>query len=287
MGEKLDAAKSYLFENVLDVAVDYGKENVKEVITEAVTNQVVEMGANALVEIGGSMIPGIGGAISSYRNAKRFKNVEITLEKLRLDHSELKRKFNEQTEENKQILDDIFDMVLEKVSGFQQSEKIDYILHGYSKMLDLDNPSFDTAYLFFDVLDRLTLLDIAVLQISYDSVNVYFDADGSHKTYQDIMEKFDIDYSQYVSIRENLYRMGLLEDEYDNKVGRDLSDMATAVNELRDVTESMLIFISGKKKSARLKSLSSKSKVKLKAKERLKISKFGRQFIDFFLQAEE
>lgn len=286
MGEKFNAVKNYLFENILDVAVEHGKESAKEVVAETIANQVVETGANVLVDIGGSMVPGIGGAISSYRNTKRFKNVEITLEKLRLDHSELNRKFNEQTEENKQILDEIFDMVLDKASGFHQTEKIEYILHGYSKMLELENPSFDTAYLFFDVLDRLTLLDISVLQLSYASANVYFDGNRSHQTYEDILEKFDIDYSQYISIRENLYRIGLLEDDYDEKLAKDLSSLEKAVNEIRDVTESITVALSGKR-NAKLKKLTNKSKVKFKAKERLKISKFGRQFIDFFLKKEE
>ncbi|MGX7172574.1 hypothetical protein [Enterococcus ratti] len=77
-------------------------------------------------------------------------------------------------------------------------------------------------------------------------------------------------------------RIGLLENEYDEKLVKDLKNLQIAIGEIRNSTESILVALSGKK-NAKLKSLSRKSEIKLKAKDRLTISKFGRDFIRFFI----
>jgi len=58
--------------------------------------------------------------------------------------------------------------------------------------------------------------------------------------------------------------------------------MQIAIEEIRNSTESILNSLSGKRK-IKLKSLTNKSKISLKAKDRLKISKFGKDFIRFFI----
>ena len=93
---------------------------------------------------------------------------------------------------------------------------------------------------------------------------------------------FDINYDQYVAIRENLNRLGLMENEYDDKLVKDINNLQVAIDEIRGSTESIIKALSGAR-NAKIKTLSNKSKVRLKAKDRLKISKFGRDFIRFLL----
>ncbi|MGM0206589.1 hypothetical protein IGI96_001059 [Enterococcus sp. DIV0421] len=280
MGEKIDAIKGFLFENVLSVVSEQGKDILKENVVTLITNELVRQGGDILIDYGASLIPGIGGAITEFRTNKKIKNLEVMVQAISKRDEELKEKFEKQTLKNKQILDEIFEMVMRKIESTSQSEKIEFMINGYSEFLNLDNPSFDVAYLYFDTLDKLTILDISVLKLSYRA-NTLEDIDG-YSNYEELLKAFDINYDQYVAIRENLNRLGLMENEYDDKLVKDINNLQVAIDEIRGSTESIIKALSGAR-NAKIKTLSNKSKVRLKAKDRLKISKFGRDFIRFFI----
>ncbi|EMF0284179.1 hypothetical protein KGD03_000853 [Enterococcus hirae] len=280
MGEKLNAAKNFLFENVLSVVTEHGKDFLKENALPLLTNEIAKQGGDILIDYGASLIPGIGGAITEFRTNKKIRNLEVMVQVINKRNEELKEKFEKQTLENKEILDNIFEMVMQKIESTNQSEKIEFMINGYSEFLNLDNPSFDVAYLYFDTLDKLTILDISVLKLSYKT-NTLDDIDG-YSSYTELLEAFDINYDQYVAVRENLYRLGLMQNEYDNKLAKDIKNLQIAIDEIRNSTESILISLSGKR-NQKLKKLTAKSKISLKAKDKLKISKFGKDFIRFFI----
>ncbi|WP_277892854.1 hypothetical protein [Enterococcus lactis] len=280
MEEKLNAAKNFLFENVLSVVTEHGKDFLKENALPLLTNEIAKQGGDILIDYGASLIPGIGGAITEFRTNKKIRNLEVMVQVINKRNEELKEKFEKQTLENKEILDNIFEMVMQKIESTNQSEKIEFMINGYSEFLNLDNPSFDVAYLYFDTLDKLTILDISVLKLSYKT-NTLDDIDG-YSSYTELLEAFDINYDQYVAVRENLYRLGLMQNEYDNKLAKDIKNLQIAIDEIRNSTESILNSLSGKR-NQKLKKLTVKSKISLKAKDKLKISKFGRDFIRFFI----
>lgn len=280
MGEKVDATKNFLFENVLSVVTEYGKDFLKENALPLLTNEIARQGGDILIDYGASLIPGIGGAITEFRTSKKIRNLEVMVQVINKRNEELKEKFEKQTLENKEILDNIFEMVMQKIESTNQSEKIEFMINGYSEFLNLDNPSFDVAYLYFDTLDKLTILDISVLKLSYKT-NTLDDIDG-YSSYTELLEAFDINYDQYVAVRENLYRLGLMQNEYDNKLAKDIKNLQIAIDEIRNSTESILNSLSGKR-NQKLKKLTAKSKISLKAKDKLKISKFGKDFIRFFI----
>lgn len=291
MGQKIDAAKSYLFENVLSVASEYGKENLKKEVIPLITNEIAKQGSNLLIDYGASFIPGIGGAVSDFRTNKKINNLNVMVDELVKNSLVLSEKFEKQSLENKKILDAIFEMVLDKIESTSQKDKIRYMVEGYSEFLDLENPSFDVAYLYFDTLDKLTLLDIDVLKLSYFSNYLYFvnesDEYDGPTNYEEILKKYDIVYSQYESIRENLLRLGLFENDYDNKIEKDYKNIEKAIKELRLTVSGLYDVINGKNKISRVKNLTSKSDIKFKAKDKLKISKFGSEFVRYFLVNEE
>ncbi|WP_317915362.1 hypothetical protein [Enterococcus faecium] len=280
MGEKVDATKNFLFENVLSVVTEHGKDFLKENALPLLTNEIARQGGDILIDYGASLIPDIGGAITEFRTSKKIRNLEVMVQVINKRNEELKEKFEKQTLENKEILDNIFEMVMQKIESTNQSEKIEFMINGYSEFLNLDNPSFDVAYLYFDTLDKLTILDISVLKLSYKT-NTLDDIDG-YSSYTELLEAFDINYDQYVAVRENLYRLGLMQNEYDNKLAKDIKNLQIAIDEIRNSTESILNSLSGKR-NQKLKKLTAKSKISLKAKDKLKISKFGKDFIRFFI----
>lgn len=282
MGDRLDATKSFLFENILGIASDYGSKALKQQAAEEITNQVVEMGVDTFLDLSGAMIPAIGGAISSFRTNKKIHNVEKLLIELNKRQEELTKRISEQTLENKAVLDHIFDMVLEKVTNFNQEDKIEYVVNGYSELLLVDNPSFDVAYLYYDTLDRLTILDISVLKMMYSIRTTPIEGLDAPNNFKEIMDTFGIDYDQYLAVRANLSRMGLVEDSYDNSSEKDIDSIGEAIGDLRRSVESIEKALE-KPRNARIKKLTNKSNIKIKAKRKLVISKFGRDFVRFFL----
>ena len=280
MGEKANTVKNFLFENILSIVTEHGKDFLKENALPLLTNEIAKQGGDLLIDYGASLIPGIGGAITEFRTNKKIRNLEVMVQAISRRNEELKKKFEKQSLGNKEVLDEIFEMVMKKIETTNQAEKIEFMINGYSEFLNLDNPSFDVAYLYFDTLDKLTILDISVLKLSYKT-NTFNDIDGFNN-YTELLEAFDINYDQYVAVRENLYRLGLMQNEYDDKLAKDIKKMQIAIEEIRNSTESILNSLSGKRK-IKLKSLTSKSKISLKAKDRLKISKFGKDFIRFFI----
>lgn len=280
MGEKIDVIKGFLFENVLTVVSEQGKDFLKETVLPLLTNEIARQGGDILIDYGASLIPGIGGAITEFRTNKKLRNLEVMVQIINERNEQLKEKFERQTIANKEILDEIFEMVMRKIESTSQSEKIEFMINGYSEFLNLDNPSFDVAYLYFDTLDKLTILDISVLKLSYKTNT--FEAIDGYSNYEELLKAFDINYDQYVAIRENLNRLGLMENEYDDKLVKDINNLQVAIDEIRGTTESIIKALSGAR-NAKIKTLSNKSKVRLKAKDRLKISKFGRDFIRFFI----
>ncbi|KAJ76024.1 hypothetical protein M222_0727 [Enterococcus faecalis AZ19] len=283
MGEKLDAIKEFLFESCLETSIEVGKEVAKEEIPKLALTQGAEVGANIMLEASGTMIPAIGPAIANYRQSKKIANINKLMEELNKQQQVLSENFSKQTNENKEILDTIFEYIVERTEFTKQDEKIEYMINGYSELLKMENPSFDVAYLYINTLDQLTLLDIATLKLSYDLAYTFYDTEEP-RSYEEILEEFDIDEAQYAAVRQNLFRMGLLENDYDNKIVKDWKSMVNAIDDIRKTTATLVSFAEGK--NTKIKRLSSHSNVKTRARDKLMISKFGKDFIRYFLKKE-
>ena len=72
-GRKIDAIKGFLFENVLSVVSEQGKDILKENVVPLITNELARQGGDILIDYGASLIPGIGGAITEFRTNKKLK----------------------------------------------------------------------------------------------------------------------------------------------------------------------------------------------------------------------
>ncbi|MEO2722781.1 hypothetical protein ABHA30_14965, partial [Enterococcus faecium] len=101
MGEKVDATKNFLFENVLSVVTEHGKDFLKENALPLLTNEIARQGGDILIDYGASLIPGIGGAITEFRTSKKIRNLEVMVQVINKRNEELKEKFEKQTLENK------------------------------------------------------------------------------------------------------------------------------------------------------------------------------------------
>ena len=278
MKEKISEVKSYLTEKIIEIVAINGTDVAKEAVKETLNNGALEIISDFGIDVIGGSIPGIGNAISSFRIKKQIKNLEVMVMELRKKTEEIKKNFDNQSEDNRILLDDIFAMVINKIADTTQEEKIKYMINGYANLTEIQNISYDIAYLYYDTLDRLSILDISVLELSY-SVWVSMDAE---KSYQDILDEFDIDIDQYHAVQSNLERIGLLENQYNAVLEKDIKSVVDKLNDLQKVVLSIQTSLSQPKK--KMKDVKSKNEVKIKAKERLKISKYGKHFIEFFIE---
>lgn len=281
MGEKLKATGEFLTEHILSVATEHGKEAVKKTVKGTIENASLEIVSTAGLDMLGSMLPGIGKAILAYRTERKIQNLKITVEEIAKQAVIINENLLGKSEENKRKIDQILELLFEKASTTNQDEKITYMVNGFVQITKSENINLDIAYLYYDTLDRLTLLDIAVLKLSYDVSMSY----KNTETYVDVLEKFNIDRTQYQAIRSNLERIGLLENQYDDIAEKDLKELVETINDLYKSVKSMQDYIGNPKR--KMKKLKNQSDLKLKAKDRLKISKFGRDFIDHFIHIEK
>lgn len=162
-------------------------------------------------------------------------------------------------------------MVIKKIADTTQEEKIKYMINGFANLAKIQNASYDITYLYYDILDRLSILDISVW-VSIDD----------NKSYQDILNEFDIDIDQYRVVQNNLEKIRLLENQYNVFLEKDIKSVVDKVNDLKKVIISIQSSLSHPKK--KMKDIKSKNKVKIKTKEKLKISKYGKHFINFFIE---
>lgn len=286
MGEKFKAFKGFLFENILGIATEYGGNLLKEQGTELIANRALQIGTNVAIDAGVSMVPAIGNAISSFRTNKQIANLQILIDELFKRSDEMSQAFSNQSEENKKVLDQIFDTFFQSAINSDQEDKIKYMVVGYSEILKVDNPSFDIAYLYYNVLDSITILDIDVLKLMY-SVRRIETPEGFNapSSYEEILNTFHIDVAQYNAVRNHLMRVGLVEDQYDSVSQKDMKKVEEAIKDIVKSLKSVEKAITGKSK--KINELTNKSNFKVQATTRLKISRFGRDFVEFFLMNQK
>ncbi|WP_440897046.1 hypothetical protein ACS127_03370 [Amphibacillus sp. Q70] len=205
MTKKSEAVRGFLTEHILNVMSDYGTDALKEMVQDTITESSFGIVSTVGIDVLGSMIPAVGGAISAYRTERKIQNIKKALEELNKRIDLIKENLLQKNEKNKIKVDKIFELFFDKVSETNQEEKIEYMVNGFVQVTKAENVNFDIAYLYYDTLDRLTLLDIASLRLSYQPG--YYDDNDDVKTYRDILEEFNIEYSQYEAVRENLLRM--------------------------------------------------------------------------------
>jgi|SRR5699024_1664629 len=269
-GKFVDASKEgfgLLTESLLDAGTNIGAEIAKD----SVTNIASEL----MLDTAGSFIPGIGGAISSYKRIRTEKNLKAFICYLHDNHEKLIDNLSKQTQENKEMLDELLQFILEMVTEEYQSEKIEYMVNGYIYLTEHDEITSDFVMLYYDVMKQLRMVDISVLRLYYKHSHL-FDSDENKETFQDVMEKHGMSYDQYNSVRETLIRSGLLELEVNDDVDSDMSKLEEGINKIVKYIE----HISSKSKRSSPKI--SKVKIKQKSKERVKLSRFGRTFYEFF-----
>lgn len=263
------------------------KNEVKNIGIEAVLTAATTQGADAIKETGlnmlgelltdtaASMIPGVAGAYASYKRARLQKNLDAFSEELTSDIERLSKLFHEKTIKQKAELDRLHELVLDYVIDEPQVEKIEYLVNGFLNIAAHEEIKEDFVLVYYDTLKDLRLIDLTVLKLY--GRHYMNNSEPDINSYQDVLETHGITYEQYETIRRNLARKGILTTKTDIILEKDLEAIEKAINQLHN----FVLKATDPKNKSRLPSLKS---LKLKSKDSLELTKFGREFIHYFLE---
>jgi len=265
-----EASKGLAIDTVLSVGSDTTAEIVKESITSIL--------GDLLVDTTSSLIPGISGAVQGYKRARFERNILVFTEEIHAKISSLRENLESKNVEQKEKIDQLYNFVMDYVIDEQQEEKIHYMVNGFVNITNHDHVSDDFILTYYDVLKELRMVDISVLRLMYNSRFVVIS--DSKESYQDIMERHGISYEQYESVRRNLHRVGLLTTKTDLNITDDLEEIMKKFKELYAYLD--------KATDPKNKRPLPKLKLpKLKSKENFEVSKFGKDFVEFFIDIED
>lgn len=210
----------------------------------------------------GSVIPGVGNIMIAYKQKQQEKRFELAMREIQNRQDEID-KIIEKYEDDlipqiKKLLEMYFDYSIQN----NQEQKIKLLANGYINSIKIENPQEDVLLGFYDTLMQVNMLNIRILELYNNWVNT---TDNPNQ----IMNDYGIDNSQYNMIKEKLVRLGLLESKNDIKQDNN-------INLIIDYIHSV-----SKNKGADAKRASQKLK-KTTKQESYNITKYGRDFLDFF-----
>lgn len=266
-------SKDTLVETFLDVMIDAGKDWIKDQGLSTITETTFSLGL--------SSIPVLGSAISTFKLTRSIKNLEILVAELQDDFDAIKRNLNVMSVEVKRDIDSVFTYMLEKTVEEKQEEKIKFFASSFVRLSEFQSIDVDISYIYYDTLSTLTALDLKVLfEMQRGFFYYYLNPEET--------PSIDISPEQLRAVKSNLERMGLIENQFILDVGEDIERINIAISEYRDA----IIEIQDRleKPKTRIHPIKSrtKSKVpKLKAKNKLVLSNFGKSMIDFFGKVSE
>lgn len=266
-------SKDTLVETFLDVMIDAGKDWIKEQGLSAITETTFSLGL--------SSIPVLGNAISTFKLTRSIKNLELLVAELQDDFDAIKRNLNVMSVEVKRDIDSVFTYMLEKTVEEKQEEKIKFFASSFVKLSEFQSIDVDISYIYYDTLSTLTVLDLKVLFEMQRGFSYYY-------LNPEETPSIDISPEQLRAVKSNLERMGLIENQFILDVGKDIERINVTISEYRDAIIEVQDHL--EKPKTRIHPIKSrtKSKVpKLKAKNKLVLSNFGKSMIDFFGKVSE
>lgn len=261
-------------ELVLNAFLTASSNTAANVAKESVTSMAGDM----LIDATSSLIPGVSGAIQGYKRNRFEQNIKKFTEELSFKVTEIQANLEAKTDKQREQIDQLFQYVLDYVIDEQQEEKIRYMVNGFVNITAHESVSNDFVLTYYDVLRELRMIDIAVLKLMYNTRHIF--DEEPRETYQDIMSHHGISYEQYEAVRRNLLRIGVLTTKTDINIADDLKEISKSFKELYAFLEKLT-------NSKPSRSLPRLKEPKIKSKENFEISKFGRDFVEFFLELRE
>jgi len=215
-----------LTESLLDAGTDMGSEILKESMNDMIGELAVDTAS--------SFIPGVYGAVNSFKRKRAEKNIVKFVKHLHEKHDFIIEQIEIKTQENNQKIDEMMYLIINHAMEEIQEEKIEYMVNGFAHLTEHDEFTEDFVLLYYDVLKQLRMVDIAVLKIHYNNkYTFYLESNEERESFQDVMVKHGLSYEQYLSVRENLRRLGLLEINSEDNVEENLKELQESISKMK------------------------------------------------------
>lgn len=267
MGEKKEAVKPLIMESLLSTVSSQGAEVVK--------STGMGMIGSIATDAFASFIPGLGNAYMSYKQSRLQRNFTTFEDEMAGRIKRLTELFDLKNSEQKVELDRLYELVLGYVGDEPQEDKIKYLVTGFMNIAEHEKITEDFVLVFYDTLRDLRIIDLTVLKLY--GKNRLSESSETVNSYQDVLDMHGISYEQYDTIRRNLVRKGILTTKTDVILEEDLEEIEKAINELQK-------FVSKATNPKNKSSLPKLKNIKIKSKDRLEVTKFGKDFIRYFLE---
>lgn len=238
---------------------------------DATKEPATEMACSLFLEgVAGTVIPGVMSSVLAYRQKRQERMFERFMLEMKDRLITLEEKLIElKPDKFIEFKDKYFGLISDYALDEVQEEKIQYIANGFVNAAGIQELSEDFVLMYYDTLKELRVLDIGVLKFYYSRRYDY----ENTETYIDILHKFNIENEQYNAIQERLLRLGLLTSKRDEKQ----DDLYNNILLLQETFEKIL-------KGNKVNNIRFK---KLDKRDSLQISKFGREFVEFFSEYKQ
>lgn len=257
--DKKEVGKEVLSDTIFEMIRNVGAKGIGELIKEAGLSSGKELAAELALETAPELVPIIGNAVRSYRMNHRFSRLETFIQELEKKIDELYTYNENLSGDNKEKFNELLFFALDSVGEYTQKEKIEYLVNGLETIIQAEDIFFDIGYLYINTLNRLSLLDIAVVKL-YNNPHAYFSAEATNvefRNYQDVLSAFKIEYYQYEAIRDNLYTIRLLERKNETNTKKDLKNIEENLERLDKNISNLYSYletvIKGRTKNLKLK----------------------------------
>lgn len=213
----------------------------------------------------GTVVPGVSGAMLAYRQKRQERIYAAFLEEIKNKIEVMEKRVNRLSADALiDFKDKYFGMVSDYVLEEVQERKVQYLANGLINLAGMEQVNEDFVLTYYDTLHDLRIRDILVLNRYRDLAILQ----KPEESYQEFLCHLGINEEQYRAILEKLERMGLLETKRAQKE----DDLYSNLMAIQEYLEKL-----GKGKNASLGRLK-----RLERRDAYRISRYGRQFIQFF-----
>lgn len=237
-------------------------DKLKE-ITEPAVGPVMDIVSGLVLEgAAWAIVPGVGNLILSYKQQRTEKNLEMFISQIVARQDEFNERLNKLDPEKLQaITKHYFEIVTDYVLDVRQQEKINFIVNGYINLTNVSELNDDVVIMYYDTLDQLTLLDIAVLKSHHVK---YFSEENNVKFLERLVP------GQERLINEKLLRLGLFSSQREKKMESNVQNMAAY---LQNVQKG--------KKNPKLKC------DRIGVFDSYRFTNYGKSFLEFFMNEHQ
>ncbi|WP_156947707.1 hypothetical protein [Virgibacillus alimentarius] len=261
----------------LNTLSELGASTMKEHISHFLSDGLSEIASDATT----STIPGLYGVVQGYKLRRYRENTMKYIDAISLKVDEIQYNMENNWGNYEEKINKLHGIVMDYIENERQVDKVEFFVNGFVNITthDPDSLSEDFVLTYYNLLNSLSMVDIAVLR------DIYF---TRTKSFYEVVDEYSIRHDQYKSVQNNLFRLGLLTTKTEQESTSDLEKLFDSVNgiinHIKDYNSKFENILKGKKK--RLPELKEKN-IKMKSKERFGISKFGSDFVRFFLYTSE